>query len=341
LRLRFAPGALTGRAHARKGPPAMFGMPLSAPAGQTSQGTMRVPRRTNWHPSGLTKVYLAGEREQVIVCAKLSCMTGRSGTRKPVEFPVICVPIPVLIHRRRNHVSRWLSSPFEAVDCSHFGRVLQPFQQSLLRPGISGNCDCFIGTVRWFVSIAPRGTPNQFDNSSRVAIQDDPYPKCTSIIDGDRAPETDGELVCNLGFDCPGESHSKGQLGGYQIEALATLTMAGIAIGFRAELEGGPVRYLRTIVLAKWPPSVGPRFCQPGPIWLANSTAMPRPTAPSWQVKSARDSPPHTATISPLLAAVSTSAFDSATRGVGTTPWPSEAARQKADQLSQITKANK
>ena len=119
-------GALTGRAHARKGPPAMFGMPLSAPAGQTSQGAMRVPRRTNWHPSGLTKVCLAGEREQVIVCAKLSCMTGRSGTRKPEEFPVICVPIPVLIHRRMNHVSVWLSSPFEAVDCSHFAALFSP-----------------------------------------------------------------------------------------------------------------------------------------------------------------------------------------------------------------------
>ena len=31
-------GALTGRAHARKSPPAMFGMSLSAPAGQTFQG---------------------------------------------------------------------------------------------------------------------------------------------------------------------------------------------------------------------------------------------------------------------------------------------------------------
>ena len=39
---------------------------------------------------------------------------------------------------------------------------------------MSGNCDCFIGTIRLFVSIALRGTTNQFDNSSRVAIRDDP-----------------------------------------------------------------------------------------------------------------------------------------------------------------------
>ncbi len=47
---------------------------------------MRVPRRTNWHPSDLTKVPLADVREQVIVGAKLSCMTSRSSTRKPDEF---------------------------------------------------------------------------------------------------------------------------------------------------------------------------------------------------------------------------------------------------------------
>jgi hypothetical protein len=130
------------------------------------------------------------------------------------------MPIPVLIHRRRNHVSLWLSSAFEAEDCSHFGRALQPFQQSLLRPGMSGNCDCFIGTVGLFVSIAPRGTTNQFDNSSRVAIQDDPISECTSIIDGDMAPATAGELVCNLGFDCPGESHCKDKLASVKLRFL-------------------------------------------------------------------------------------------------------------------------
>jgi hypothetical protein len=35
--------------------------------------------------------------------------------------------------------------------------------------------------------------------------------------------------------------------------------MAGVAIGYPAEFGGGPVRYLRTIVLAKWPLSVGPK----------------------------------------------------------------------------------
>jgi hypothetical protein len=40
-------GALTGRAHARKGPPAMFGTPLSAPAGKLFKAAMRVPRGTN------------------------------------------------------------------------------------------------------------------------------------------------------------------------------------------------------------------------------------------------------------------------------------------------------
>jgi hypothetical protein len=39
---------------------------------------------------------------------------------------------------------------------------------------MSGNCDCFIGTIRLLISIDPRGTTNLFDNSSRVAIQDDP-----------------------------------------------------------------------------------------------------------------------------------------------------------------------
>ncbi len=130
------------------------------------------------------------------------------------------MPIPVPIHRRRSHVSLWLSSAFEAVDCSHFGRALQPFQQSLLRPGMSGNCDCFIGTVGLFVSIAPRGTTNQFDNSSRGLFKTTPYRKCTSIIDGDMAPATAGELVCNLGFDCPGESHCKDKLAGVKLRFL-------------------------------------------------------------------------------------------------------------------------
>ncbi len=50
---------------------------------------MRVPRRTNWHPSDPNKSILADVREQVIVCAQLSCMTSRSSTRKPDEFLVM------------------------------------------------------------------------------------------------------------------------------------------------------------------------------------------------------------------------------------------------------------
>ena len=38
-------GALTGRAHARKSPPAMFGMSLFAPAGQTFQGGNASPAK--------------------------------------------------------------------------------------------------------------------------------------------------------------------------------------------------------------------------------------------------------------------------------------------------------
>lgn len=74
-----------------------------------------------------------------------------------------------------------------------------------------------------------------------------------------------------------------------------------------------------------WPKS----FCQPGPIGLANSTAMPRPTAPTWQVKSARDSPPDTATISPLIAAFSASASDPANQGEDTTSRLSKEARKR------------
>ena len=65
---------------------------------------MRVPPRTNWLPSGLTKVCLADVSEPVIVLHKV--VVGRPGTRKPEEFPVIWVALPVLIHRRRNDVSR-------------------------------------------------------------------------------------------------------------------------------------------------------------------------------------------------------------------------------------------
>ena len=74
-----------------------------------------------------------------------------------------------------------------------------------------------------------------------------------------------------------------------------------------------------------WPKS----FCRPGPIGLANSTAMSRPPVPTWQVKSARDRTPHTATISPLIAAVAASAFDPATRGEDTTSRLSKEARKR------------
>ncbi len=40
--------------------------------------------------------------------------------------------------------------------------------------------------------------------------------------------------------------------------------MAGIAIGYPAELGGGPARYLGTIALAKWPLSVGQKLL---PTW--------------------------------------------------------------------------
>src|SRR5450755_2001961 len=66
---------------------------LSLPQrGKLFKAAMRAPRRTNWHPSGLTKVCLAGKREQVIVLRKVVVydgLIGRSGTRKPVEFLVI------------------------------------------------------------------------------------------------------------------------------------------------------------------------------------------------------------------------------------------------------------
>jgi hypothetical protein len=34
------------------------------------------------------------------------------------------------------------------------------------------------------------------------------------------APATAGELVCNLGFDCPGESHCKDKLAGVKLRLL-------------------------------------------------------------------------------------------------------------------------
>ncbi len=129
-----------------------------------------------------------------------------------------------------------------------------------------------------------------------------PCPKCTSIIDGDMAPETAGELVCNLGFDCPGESHCKDKL-------------AGVKLRFLRQLSSGIGRRISTVSADNcagkmasfgWPKS----FCQPGSIGLANSTAMSRQTTPSWQVKSVRDSQPHAATISPVFAAVSACAFN-------------------------------
>ena len=47
-------GALTGRAHARESPPAMFGMSLFTPAGQPLS-----ERRSESYEDGLTKVRLA------------------------------------------------------------------------------------------------------------------------------------------------------------------------------------------------------------------------------------------------------------------------------------------
>ena len=64
--------------------------------------------------------------------------------------------------------------------------------------------------------------------------------------------------------------------------------MAGIAIGFPAELEGGSVRYLRTIVLAQWPLLLGPKVLPTWANWTrqlhcnvkANGTLLAREIGP-------------------------------------------------------------
>jgi len=105
-------------------------------------------------------------------------------------------------------------------------------------------------------------------------------------------------------------------------------------------VEGGSVRYLWTIALVKWPLSVGPKAS-------ANLGQLDSPThsnAEATRTHLAGEIGPRSYTAYsdylPLIAAVSASAFDPATRGEDTTSQPSVAGRQKADQLSQITKAN-
>ena len=152
----------------------MFGMSLFAPAGKLFKAAMRVPRRTNWHPSDLTKVCLAGAREQVIVCAKLSCMTSRSSTRKPDEFPVILRANPGAHTPAKE--PRFALAFLGVRD----GGLSPLWPRSSALPAIVAatwyewQLRLLSSTIRLFVSIAPRGTTNQFDKRSRVAIQDGP-----------------------------------------------------------------------------------------------------------------------------------------------------------------------
>jgi hypothetical protein len=83
-------GALTDRA-----PTPVKALPLCSEClslpqrGKLFKAAMRVPRRTNWHPSDPNKSILADVREQIVVCAQLSCMTSRSSTGKPDELLVM------------------------------------------------------------------------------------------------------------------------------------------------------------------------------------------------------------------------------------------------------------
>jgi hypothetical protein len=80
-------GALTGRAHARKGPPAMFGMSLSAPAGQPFQGGNPRPARnflasvrlnkTAFYLAWLHRDARAGYGEQFPLKVRLPSCTNR------------------------------------------------------------------------------------------------------------------------------------------------------------------------------------------------------------------------------------------------------------------------
>ncbi len=110
---------------------------------------MRVPPRTNWHPSDPNKSILADVLEQVIVCAQFvydESIKHQKARRVPGDIACQC---------RCSYTGEGATFPvaFPGVrggDCSHFGRAFQPFQQSLARPSMSGNCDCFIGTIRLF-----------------------------------------------------------------------------------------------------------------------------------------------------------------------------------------------
>ena len=118
-----------------------------------------------------------------------------------------------------------LSSAFEAGDCSHFGPALQPFQQSLLRFGVSGNCDFF-----------------------------------------------------------------KGQLGGHQIEILTTLTRLVSPSNVHGNWKANQYGICGQLCRQKWPLSDGPKASANVGQLDSPTLTMSRPTAPSWQLKSACDS---------------------------------------------------
>lgn len=193
---------------------------------------MRVPPRTNWHTSDLTKVRPADVRKQVIVCAKMSRMTSRSSTRKPDEFPVMSRANSGAHTPAKEPRFPQLSSAFEAGDCSHFSPSLQTFQQSLQRHGLSGNCDFL-----------------------------------------------------------------QGQLGGRQIEIVTTLTRpvspSNIHRNWKANQYGICGQLCRQNGIFQ----VAQKLLPTRANWTRQLQLMSRPTAPSWQVRSARDGTPHTTTI--------------------------------------------
>ena len=154
------------------------------------------------------------------------------------------------------------------------------------------------------------------------------------------ARETDGELVCNLGFDCPSESHYKDNLAGIKLSFLR-----------RSQWLLSPSDFLRNWKADQY--GICGQLC-----WQNGLFRLAQERLPSWanwarQLHSnaeanrtllageiARDSPPHTATISPLIAAFSASAFDPANQGRRHHDPALQRSTQKADNFLRIAGVN-
>ena len=134
---------------------------------------------------------------------------------------------------------------------------------------------------------------------------------------------------CRIGNESEWHPLHRHELAGIRLRFSATRKV-GITIRYPAELEGDHYGIRGQLCCRTGLFYLVQNSCQPRPIALANSTARSRPTAPSGRVKSARDSKPHTATIPPLIAGVSVSAFDPAARAkTRPTSLPKQAAKAR------------